>query len=1741
VTIVDAGATGQSPQLIGTSKAYYRFTSTAATANTIVFDRDTEVRVLVVGGGGSGGCRSGGGGGAGAAVRTSVLFYAGVAYTIQVGNGGASRTTMEIGFDGSESKITYSSGSVLILAKGGGAGGRTNQNANNGGSGGGGGSDWPIGTYGAPGAAVTTNVPAIAWGNRGGSAASSGSPCNGNSNKCYCGAGGGGAGSPGLPSTQGASEVGCTSGAGGSGVSDDITGSAVIYAGGGGGACHTSAVAAGSGGSGGGGAGGKGTTGIAGTANTGGGGGGGGYTDAVDQASGAGGSGVVILQWTQGQIAKQVWWFTGTAVEWRVPAGVRSLNMRMWGGGGAGYSRIQPDSTALYYPEQGGSGGYVSGDIAVNQSSYLYYAVGGGGLASIGGRMPQTFPNGGSGGLGSGTGGGRSQISIFQTQQASPNEAITVRDNIIMIAGAGGSAGQKGQVSGNAGACGRAGGGLEGNDDNGTYNFRGTQVSGGVCPSNQPGCICLGSPVCLSHSGGFLSGGAAFTINGAGGDGYYGGSAGKLEFVDPVYTVVGGGAGGSSYTHPSVTNVVNLAGTDNGGSAPNFYDPDNNDMFGKGGPRDLETYSQSSITPGKPGLIVVRYQCGPGYYMTVGSTSCTACPSGKFSNLTGASVCSSCPAGLYGGSAGATALGDCSPCAAGTFGDADTCTACGAGLWSATGSTSASACIGCAELNGSAISAGKGVETTDVPGYRVHSYKTTGATSVTFSRDVVADVLVVGGGGSGGINIGGGGGAGAVVFYSGYKFVQGTTYAFSVGAGGLEASGTGTPTAGYGNAGNAGSESSIKVGASNIFLASCGGNGGSGGGGTCASIAVTNGVLGGSGGGAGGCSAGSNSPGFASAANAMSSMSGYTTGTAGGTNWVSSTSANIAAGGGGGAGTAGAGAASAAPGTGGHGIYRVGWAGTNLVLASAFGSAYTSIADFQSGDYYIAGGGGGGGWGTTDALVSGGYGGSGKGVTGTGSLGPTAAAANTGSGGGGGSVGVTKKGGAGGSGLILLRYTTCQPCGAGTKLDSPGVGGTCTSCELGKYSGNGATVCQACPLHSSADVGSDKCYANVGKYPRHVLASGETFKSEVINLARSCGADGRSACSTVSKSIYESNSASYGPQLANNGLFSSTWIGTFITGEGSGATAIAASTNNWWRVDFSSRKSIIGGKIFMPLAGTDTTTLNRMNNFKIWIGDQTSYNDAGPPANINCYTHSGMAHHVAPYTATFSCIGSGRYLFVHVPDNTHLNMNEIEVYPLLTSTVAINQLLVVNNDFVSDTFWGLSGSVAIAFPLWMHPTVLLGSPQVPPSISDNDYPVVTDSLGAVVRPYVWYKFDTGTSCKNDVGENAFVLTNNGGTIADCSTARVKRGDKSALFVQASNNNFKFPSTAPNTMALPTMQGNSGLTISFWGLMTTSSDANAIFVDLSKYPSTGNANAYFIVYRTNTDKITFYTNQPSTVQYEHTVALVDSTWHFYVWSIDTTANSNAWTIWIDNVRYVCASGCGALGGSKSQALPAAPGSGSTDILEYFLGSCRASCRLDGNIDDFRIYKGVLTSAQVTTLYQGRVGVYTAAFGDCPDASACSSGSKHCDKFGAKLCCGPGTFFRDGLDTACQPCPAGTFSSDGAGTSCTSCAAGKFSTGVGMTHSSACSECKVSGAYSTLCNASQTARCTSPTTNVCCGSNQYYTDGFACKSCPASTYVDDSLSFCRSPCPPGQYWDTDTCFGCPTGMYSTAPSI
>jgi len=286
----------------------HTFTSDGTfTIDTAPTPANNNVSYLVVAGGAGGGANRSGGGGAGGFregktpatpyTASPLVAPAGLpvsvqAYPITVGAGGVAGTFSPLSKGGSGANSVFST----ITSAGGGGGGTQNPSYNagaTGGSGGGGGA----GNCGGAGNTPPVSPP---QGNAGGNAPTPSTP------PFNSAAGGGGA------TAAGQNAQPAVGGAGGAGASTEISGSAVVRAGGGGaGGTGNGPDAGGAGGSGGGGQGGlnpgsgnsiPANQGTPGTVNTGGGGGGGaesplGPAAASCSNGGTGGSGIVVIRY----------------------------------------------------------------------------------------------------------------------------------------------------------------------------------------------------------------------------------------------------------------------------------------------------------------------------------------------------------------------------------------------------------------------------------------------------------------------------------------------------------------------------------------------------------------------------------------------------------------------------------------------------------------------------------------------------------------------------------------------------------------------------------------------------------------------------------------------------------------------------------------------------------------------------------------------------------------------------------------------------------------------------------------------------------------------------------------------------------------------------------------------------------------------------------------------------------------------------------------------------------------------------------------------------------------------------------------------------------------------------------------------------------------------------------------------------------------------------------------------------
>jgi hypothetical protein len=257
----------------------------------------------------------------------------------------------------------------------------------------------------------------------------------------------------------------------------------------------------------------------------------------------------------------------GAGQSFTVPAGVRSLLVRLWGGAGGG----QPG---------GGDGALVTATLQVTPGSMLGVGVGGGASDLFGTAGAN---GGGSGGEEASGGGGATDVTLSGTP--------------LLVAGGGGGSGSAGIISttcpgfsfthlnwgaaGNADAPGGNGTGVAANGlyagpglggKQGTAAAGGTGGAGGLADGIDPPCTTAppqrgipGAPG-KSLSGGF--GGPAGPGGGGGGAGYYGGGGGgsgtELYYGASGYVVAGGGGGGGGSSYDAGTGVTAARISDTG-------------------------------------------------------------------------------------------------------------------------------------------------------------------------------------------------------------------------------------------------------------------------------------------------------------------------------------------------------------------------------------------------------------------------------------------------------------------------------------------------------------------------------------------------------------------------------------------------------------------------------------------------------------------------------------------------------------------------------------------------------------------------------------------------------------------------------------------------------------------------------------------------------------------------------------------------------------------------------------------------------------------------------------------------------------------------------------------------------------------------------------------------------------------------------------------------------------------------
>ena len=213
--------------------------------------------------------------------------------------------------------------------------------------------------------------------------------------------------------------------------------------------------------------------------------------------------------------------FTGAVQTYTVPLGVTSIQIEAWGAQGGG---SEPCGGPI--EDDGGLGGFSSGNLAVTPGQILNIYVGGKPITNFGTSSPGGFNGGGVAGQYGGGGGGASDVRVG---------GVSLSDRRIVAGGGGG---------GNAGCpnhgTGGSGGGYTGGNGISLLGWGtatgGTPLAGGIGSSG-------------GSNGAFGVGGTGSYHVAGGGGGWYGGGG----------AYAAGAGGGSSYT-AGVTEGATLSG-----------------------------------------------------------------------------------------------------------------------------------------------------------------------------------------------------------------------------------------------------------------------------------------------------------------------------------------------------------------------------------------------------------------------------------------------------------------------------------------------------------------------------------------------------------------------------------------------------------------------------------------------------------------------------------------------------------------------------------------------------------------------------------------------------------------------------------------------------------------------------------------------------------------------------------------------------------------------------------------------------------------------------------------------------------------------------------------------------------------------------------------------------------------------------------------------------------------------------
>ena len=276
------------------------------------------------------------------------------------------------------------------------------------------------------------------------------------------------------------------------------------------------------------------------------------------------------------------------------------------------------------------------------------------------------------------------------------------------------------------------------------------------------------------------------------------------------------------------------------------------------------------------------------------------------------------------------------------------------------------------------------------------------------------------------------------------------------------------------------------------------------------------------------------------------------------------------------------------------------------------------------------------------------------------------------------------------------------------------------------------------------------------------------------------------------------------------------------------------------------------------------------------------------------------------------------------------------------------------------------------------------------------YPIIYDTDNTVLNPIVFYQFDGSL---NDISGN----NNN---LIGYNNIGFSSNSIYGLSLKFNTSNFNYAKIiSSNNINISAIQNSYGYTISFWVLITPNAGNGSTIFEIrdNTYPLNYlYINSYNGILRfgANLDpifaKVGMFSEfgNPYWIYYDtlyNVKNYIDYKYHHIIWQID---NSGAWNIWIDNNQLVGnnipSQGFNVLttyGTNYSFPTIAYYNSiigfelplNTNTTYSYTFGNNyylnNSGGYFDGNIVDFRIYTSIITSNQITTLYNNPISYST----------------------------------------------------------------------------------------------------------------------------------------------------------------------